>query len=66
MKPAQDFVVFLKYLIAYPSDVFEEKFTTKAFDTSGRIARKATIVRNWMLSEYGIDLEAMAQTAVVR
>ena len=66
MKPAQDFAIFLKYLIAYPADVFEEKFTTKAFDTSGRIARKATIVRNWMLSEYGIDLEAMAQSPVVR
>ena len=64
--PAQDFAIFLKYLIAYPSEVFEEKFTTKAFDTSGRIARKAVIVRNWMLSEYGIDLETMARTAVVR
>ena len=66
MKPAQDFVVFLKYLIAYPTDMFEERYTTKAFDTSGRIARKAKIVKNWMLSEYGIDLDAMAETAIER
>lgn len=66
MKPAQDFVVFLKYLIAYPTDMFEERYTTKAFDTSGRIARKAKIVKNWMLSEYGIDLNAMAETAIER
>ena len=66
MTPAQDFVVFLKYLIAYPTDVFEEKYATKAFDTSGRIARKAKIVRSWMLSEYGIDLEAMAEAAIER
>ena len=66
MTPAQDFVIFLKYLIAYPPNIFEEKFATKAFDTSGRIARKAKIVRNWMLSEYGIDLDAMAEAAIER
>jgi hypothetical protein len=64
MTPAQDFVVFLKYLIAYPKEMFEEKFTTKTFDTSGRIARKAKAAKDWMLSEYDIDLDAMAETAI--
>lgn len=60
MTPAQDFTLFLKYLIAYPTDEFEARFTVKNFDTSGRIARKAKVVREWMLSEYGIDVELMA------
>lgn len=64
MTPAQDFVVFLKYLIAYPKEMFEEKFTTKTFDTSGRIARKAKAAKDWMLSEYDIDLDAMAKAAI--
>jgi len=66
MTPAQDFAVFLKYLIAFPTGQFEERFTTKAFDTSGRIARKAKITREWMRTEYGIDLEAMAQADIER
>ena len=61
MTPAQDFAQFLKYLIAYPADEFERRFTVKTFDTSGRIARKAKVAREWMLSEYGIDTEAMAK-----
>ena len=60
MTPAQDFVVYLKYLIAYPTEEFEQRFCVKTFDTSGRIARKAKAVRSWMLSEYNIDLETMA------
>ena len=66
MTPAQDFVIFLKYLIAYPKEIFEERFTTKSFDTSGRIARKAKAVKDWMLSEYGIDLDTMAEAAIER
>ncbi|MBO4606435.1 MAG: hypothetical protein J5682_00870 [Prevotella sp.] len=61
---AQDFVVFLKYLIAYPKEMFDERYTIKTFDTSGRIARKAKAAKDWMLSEYGIDLEAMAEAAI--
>ena len=60
MTPAQDFTLFLKYLMAYPTDEFERRFTVKTFDTSGRIARKAKVVSEWMLSEYGIDVEMMA------
>ena len=66
MTPAQDFVIFLKYLIAYPKEIFEERFTTKSFDTSGRIARKTKAVKDWMLSEYGIDLDTMAEAAIER
>lgn len=58
--PAQDFVLFLKYLIAYPMETFEAKFTNKTFDTSGRIARKAKTVREWMKVEYNIDIDAMS------
>ena len=66
MQPVQDFALFLKYLIAYPTEDFEAKFTVKTFDTSGRIARKAKVLREWMLSEYDIDLVGMAETEIVR
>ncbi len=58
--PAQDFALYLKYLIAYPTEKFDARFTAKTFDSSGRIAQKAKVVREWMLSEYGIDVVAMA------
>ena len=61
MTPAQDFAIFLKYLIAYPIEKFDERFTVKTFDTSGRIARKSKVVRQWMKDEYGIDLEQIAK-----
>ena len=64
MKPVQDFALFLKYLIAYPAEKFNEKFTNSSFDTSGRIAKKASIVRQWMKEEYGIDVEQMAETDI--
>lgn len=66
MTPEQDFTLFLKYLIAYPADKFESRFTTSTFDSSGRIARKAKIVREWMRSEYGIDLEKLANKEIVK
>ena len=52
---------FLKYLIAYPTDEFNERFTNKTYDPTGRIARKAAAVRKWMKEEYGIDVEQMAE-----
>lgn len=61
MQPAQDFAMFLKYLIAYPTDEFNERFTNKTYDPTGRIARKAAAVRKWMKEEYGIDVEQMAE-----
>lgn len=66
MTPEQDFTLFLKYLIAYPTDKFEARFTVSAFDTSGRIAQKAKIVREWMQSEYGIDLVLFADKKVIK
>ena len=64
IQPEQDFALFLKYLIAYTTEEFDNKFTTKSFDTSGRIARKADIVREWMLQEYNINLVDMADTDI--
>lgn len=64
MKPVQDFALFLKYLIAYPTEKFNEQFTVSTFDTSGRIAKKADVVRQWMKEEYGIDLEQMAEKSI--
>ena len=61
MKPVQDFALFLKYLIAYPTEKFDELFTVSTFDTSGRIAKKAAVVRQWMKDEYGIDVVQMAE-----
>lgn len=61
IKPVQDFALFLKYLIAYPTEKFNELFTVSTFDTSGRIAKKAAVVRQWMKDEYGIDVEQMAE-----
>ncbi len=45
---AQDFAIFVKYLIAYTDDEFNARFTVKSFDTSGRIARKAKAAREWL------------------
>ena len=64
--PAQDMVLFLKYLIAYTISEFEQRFTVNTFDTSGRIARKAKVVREWMLAEYGIDVEHIAEGEIER
>ena len=64
MQPVQDFALFLKYLIAYPTEKFDDQFTVSSFDTSGKIAKKANIVRQWMKEEYGIDVEQMAQREI--
>lgn len=64
MTPAEDFASYLKMLIAYPKDEFTRRFTTKTFDISGRITKKADAVRKWMKEQYGIDVEKIAESEV--
>lgn len=64
MTPAEDFASYLKMLIAYPKDEFNRRFTTKTFDISGRITKKADAVRKWMKEQYGIDVEKIAESEV--
>lgn len=66
MTPAEDFASYLKMLIAYPKDEFNRRFASKTFDLTGRIAKKAEVVRKWMKEQYAIDVEKMADAEVVR
>lgn len=64
MTPSDDFASYLKMLIAYPKEEFNRRFTAKTFDLSGRIAKKADVVRKWMKEQHGIDVEKIAEVEV--
>ena len=55
----EDFAETLSYYLIYTEAQWEQKMRTAGAEGSATIARKLTIIRDYMLSAWGIDLDHM-------
>ncbi|MCD8186754.1 MAG: hypothetical protein LUD68_10065 [Rikenellaceae bacterium] len=54
--PAEDFGLYVKYMLLLGEKGFAERFLDPSFDMEGRVAQKKPLVRKYIQERFGMDL----------